>query len=146
MVEQRELALLLQQCQVLILPVDIDQIRTDCLEHGQRHMAAIDQHHAAAPARHLPRDDQHALRIIDCLLGQQLVQPQRLILQREHRLDAQPLASRADGTRRDALPEDGTERIDQDGFAGTRLACQDVKACPKFHLDMLQQSKIPNGQ
>ena len=65
-------------------------------QNSQRHMAAVDEHHAAPAARDLPRDDQHALAVIDGLLVQQLMQAQRRIIKGKDGLHAQPIATGTD--------------------------------------------------
>ena len=56
-VEQVILACFLEQGEVLVLPVDVDEVCADLLEHGERHMAAIDEDVVAAGARYLPCHD-----------------------------------------------------------------------------------------
>ena len=80
-VEQMELVLLLEEREVLVLPVDIDEVGADLAQDGQRDVAAVDERRAAARPRELPRDDELLVRVVDGLLRQKLVQAERLVLE-----------------------------------------------------------------
>ncbi len=125
--------------------MDVDEHEADLLEHAERHMAAVHEHHVAPDPRHLTRHDERVLARIDGLRLQEV--PQLLLrLEREHRFHAQPVTARADGVRRDALPEDRAERIDEDGLARARLTREDIQPRVELDLDMLEQREIPYGQ
>ena len=80
-VEQMELVLLLEEREVLVLPVNVDEVGTDLAQDGQRDVATVDERRAAARPRELPRDDELLVRVVDGLLRQKLVQAERLVLE-----------------------------------------------------------------
>ncbi len=145
-IEQVELILLLQEGEVLVLPVDVDEIGANLAQDGQCDVAAVDERCAAARPRELPRDDELFVRVVDGLLRQELVQAERLVLEREYRLNAQPVAARAHHVGRHARAEHGAERVDEDRLARAGLAGQDIEARLELHLHVLEQCEVPDRQ
>ena len=142
--EETPLRILTQERKVLVLTVDVHEMRGKLLEKGQRNVAAVDEDRALARARNLAENDELVLAL-DLLLCEERRQS-RIPLTRKYRLDAQGIAAAADGIRGDALSENRTKRVDQDGFTGAGLAREDVQPRTELDGNLLEQCKIPYAQ
>ena len=108
-------------------------------------MTTVHEHVAATRARDLPREDQRAVIRVDGLLRK--IRTKRILPRHvEHRLDAEPVAARADRRRGDAAAEHRAERVDEDRLARARLAREDVQPCAERDFDVLQERKVPDRQ
>ena len=65
--KQAALCILAQEGKVLVLPVNIHEVRGEFFEKRQGDMAAVDKNRSLARARHLAQDDELVL-LLDLLL------------------------------------------------------------------------------
>ena len=126
--------------------MDIHQQGSQLLQHRQGGVAAVHQHHAASATGELAGNDDLSLSIVYGLPHKELMKFLRHFLKRKDRLDAQPVTTCAYHVSGNALAQDGSQRIYKYGFARTGLAGQDIEARSELHLDVFQQSEVPNCQ
>ncbi len=93
-VQKMELIFLAQQGKILILPVDVDEERTNLTQNRKCHVTAVDKGRTASGFRHLPRNDELTICVINSLLRQDFMEPEGFVIKRKDGFDAQPVATR----------------------------------------------------
>ena len=141
--EQITLCVLVQEGKVLVLPMDVYEIRRDFFEKGQRDMASVDKDRALARARHLTQNDE-LIFTFDFLLREQSTQFRIALIERKYRLNTESIAAAPNRVGRYSLTEDRAECVNQDGFTRTGLTGEDVEPCAELNGNLLKQRKIPD--
>ncbi len=126
-----------------MLTVYIDEIRTQRFEHGRRYRTHIDAAHAAPFCRQLALDANGSVIL--------RVQAQffQLALERcgnifKYRTDKAFFCAAANEFAAGALSQNRADGINNNGFAGTRLACQHGKSRLQNNVCLFNDSNVFN--
>ena len=134
---------LLHQLLTVVLAVDIDQIRADCLEYRRRHWPHIDAAHASALRRQLALNaDSTVLTGVQTQLLELFFQLRGDLF--KHRADKAFLFAVSDQLTARALSHNCANGIDDNRFARAGLTGQDGKARLKDNIRLLNDSDIFN--
>ena len=134
--------LLVQQLLPIVLPVDIQQPRTQSPQLPHRHRAAVDAADVLSVPVDLPLQQQRAV-LLRC-------DPQGSGQLRLHSGKCRPherlVRTGADQLAAGALSQHGTQRVDDDGLARARLAGEGVEAPFEHDVRRLDDGDILNMQ
>ena len=130
---------------LLVLSVDIRQVRRQVFEQGHRHRPAADERARLAAAQDFTLDDQLAVFDIETS-GFQQAADGRVIADIEDARHARAGFSGADGLRRGAAPQQQAEGVHHQGFAAAGLARQQVQSGVEADAQALHHGIVLNHQ
>ena len=145
-VEQRAMALGIEQAAIVVLAVDLDRQRAEVAQQSGGHRAAADEGAAAAVALERPADDQRLARLdLDALFARAAVDRDGRAAGRS-RPRPPPVLARRDQAGIGARAEREPKRVEQDRFARAGFAGEHAKARLELELELLDQHDIVDGE
>ena len=124
--------------------MDVHQTLADLLQNGKRHAATIDAGTTtAAAAGYLTADDQRAVLGLQTVLVEDAFEVCRQILRKnEDALHERALGAATHRLRSQPISQQRADGVDQDGFAGARLAGDDIETGLPLDLEVIDDREV----
>ncbi len=129
---------------VVVLAVNLDELAADAPERLRRDALVVDEGPAAAVGQlHAPQDEAAAgLDALRLRSGDRRVVRPKL----ERRADLAKLGAMAHEARLSLSSERQRKSVQQDGFAGARLAGQNGQPAVKLEVELVDQDNVADGE
>src|SRR5207253_7192577 len=127
-VERREMRRRIEQRLMFVLSVQLDEPRRQLLQGARRRERAVDERTASTLRRDLAADQQFFSAAV------------------EDGFDGGDVLVGPDKVARRAPAQEQADRLNENRFAGSGFACQDIEAGVEFHLDRVDDREVADLQ